>query len=59
MRLIENNHEEKKSWKIVCPNCNSVLEYEKEDVIIKGSMFFYFHYIKCPCCGKTIDVENW
>lgn len=42
MKVIENNHEEKKSWKIVCPNCNSVLEYEKEDVIIKESMFSTF-----------------
>lgn len=56
MKVIENNHHETKSWKIVCEKCNSVLEYEKEDVINSESNF---HYIKCPCCGASIDVKHW
>jgi len=59
MKVIENNNNEKKSWKIVCPACNSVLEYEKADVTIKESHFFYLHYITCPCCHKSVDVKHW
>lgn len=59
MKIIENNYKEAKSWKIVCPACNSVLEYEKNDVTIKESHFFYLHYINCPCCGKSVDVKHW
>ncbi len=58
MKVIENNHKDA-SWKIVCDECNSVLEYEKSDVIIKESHFFYLHYIKCPCCGASVDVKHW
>lgn len=59
MKILENNFNEVKTWKIVCPSCNSVLEYEKSDVIIHESHFFYLHYIKCPCCGKSVDVAHW
>jgi len=59
MKIIENNCQERKSWKIVCNNCDSILEYNKEDVIKKESQFFYLHYIKCPCCGENIDVVHW
>ena len=58
MKIIENNYKEP-VWKVVCGSCNSVLEYEKKDVIIHESHFFYLHYIKCPCCGKSIDVKHW
>ena len=58
MKVIENNYNEE-TWKIVCPKCNSVLEYNKNDVIKKESYFFYIHYIKCPCCNGVIDVKNW
>lgn len=59
MKVIENNHKEQETWKIVCPHCNSVLEYNKEDVIKKESYFFYLHYINCPCCKNSIDVNHW
>lgn len=59
MEVIENNFVKQQSWKIVCDYCNSVLEYDRKDVIIKESQFFYLHYIKCPCCGKNIDVKHW
>lgn len=60
MNIIENNYKGgQRSWKIVCPACNSVLEYDKDDVIKKESHFFYLHYITCPCCGKSVDVKHW
>lgn len=58
MKVIENN-KKPESWKIVCPYCQSILEYDKKDVISKESYFFYLHYIKCPCCNKDIDVDKW
>lgn len=59
MKVIENNNNTSKTWKIVCPHCNSILEYSKDDVIVNESYFFYLHYINCPCCKKNIDVQNW
>ena len=58
MKIIENNYKEP-AWEVTCGNCKSVLEYKKRDVIIHESHFFYLHYIKCPCCGKSIDVKYW
>lgn len=58
MRIIKNNYK-KPSWKIVCPKCQSVLEYNKNDVITHDSVFFYLHYIVCPCCKENIDVRHW
>jgi len=58
MQVIENNYK-KPSWRTVCPKCKSVLEYDSDDVISHESMFFYLHYIKCPCCKRNIDVEQW
>ena len=57
-RVIEDNYKEQ-TWKIVCPHCNSVLEYTSDEVISHESMFFYLHYIKCPRCKKSVDVIHW
>ena len=59
MEVIKNNAKEKTSWNIVCPYCDSILNYSKSDVVIKESYFFYLHYIKCPCCEKSVDVKHW
>lgn len=60
MKVIKNNSTKKKeNWNIVCPHCDSILNYNKKDVIIKDTYFFYLHYIKCPCCKKSVDVEHW
>jgi len=60
MKIIENNNQpEQTSWKSVCPHCNSILEYDKSDVNIKESRFFYLHWIVCPCCKHDVDVQHW
>ena len=59
MKIIDDNSTKQKSWKIVCPHCDSILEYNKGDVISKESYFFYFHFITCPCCSQSIDVKHW
>ena len=46
VELLNKGKELVQKWKIVCPHCNSVLEYSKDDVIIHESYFFYLHYIK-------------
>lgn len=59
MKVVKNNFEEKKVWHIVCSQCDSILEYDKSDVNIKESRFFYLHWIVCPCCNSNIDVKHW
>lgn len=60
MDVIKNNCKVKERvWNVVCPHCDSILRYSAQDVIKHESHFFYLHYIKCPCCGKDIDVANW
>lgn len=58
MEIIENNHKEE-NWVVRCGHCDSLLRYDKKDVIIHESHFFYLHYIKCPCCGHDVDVDKW
>lgn len=47
-----------KKRKVICSECECVMEYEKEDVQIQQTgMNDYFYYIKCPCCESEIPVE--
>lgn len=42
-----------------CSNCESKLQYEKEDVkIMQTGMNEWQKYIKCPVCEKEIYVKN-
>ena len=59
MKVIENKYPQEESWKVICPHCQSILEYTKADVKSHESMFFYLHTIECPCCHKTVDVQKW
>lgn len=54
MKVIKNNYK-KESWKIQCPYCTSILEYDKKDVT---RIDYHFYWIKCPCCKKIIAFDN-
>jgi hypothetical protein len=58
MEIIENNYKGG-NWLVRCKHCDSLLRYEKKDVITYESHFFCLHYINCPCCGHDVDVANW
>lgn len=52
---------ENKEMREKCTNCNRLLAYEKEDIYRKyfGTYLFhegYVEYIKCPKCGKEIEI---
>ena len=48
---------------VKCPCCNSVLKYEDED-IEETEEYDYegcpinIGYIKCPTCGKLVELYN-
>lgn len=46
-------------YRIECKNCNSLLEFERIDILhteigYKQSMI----YIKCPHCTKDVDIQS-
>lgn len=59
MRVIENNYKKpekdrsKEEKRIACDNCNSVFEYDENDVHIGA---FGCAFVTCPCCGKETDA---
>ena len=51
MRIIENNFKYKQETpteEYICEECNSVFEYEDEDICIDNDNI---EFVKCPCCG--------
>ena len=53
MRIIENNFKYKQKYQIpteeyICEECNSVFEYEDEDICVDDDNI---EFVKCPCCG--------
>lgn len=67
MKILKNNYKIVSDYpkNIVCPNCDSELEYDKSDInhtfwrtegwtntSIKYRGFF------CPCCSYEIGIEN-
>lgn len=51
MKIIKNNFkEEMPTEEYICENCNSVFEYEDEDINIRADDI---EYVICPCCGHT------
>lgn len=39
-----------------CGYCNSELEYESADTFRYAEKSEFFECVKCPVCGKTIEV---
>ena len=59
IKVLKKGKEPDPTWKVICPHCDSILEYSKNDVIKHESYFFYLHYINCPNCKKDVDVQHW
>ena len=38
-----------------CENCDTKIQYEKEDIKYRE---FGFPYLKCPVCNKNINLDN-
>ena len=57
MKIIEEHH----GKKIVCENCQSILEYMKSDIKYEPTNYNrYDEYIVCPVCNhKNYIVINW
>ncbi len=47
-----------KKRRIKCYNCESVLEYEKDDIkTVQMGMNEWQKQIKCPVCNETLNVN--
>jgi len=44
--------------RVCCPHCESLLEYEINDLMMGGSVGEFYYYLPCPVCGKEI-VGNY
>lgn len=43
-----------KAKRVCCPHCESLLEYEIEDLMMGGSVGKFYYYLLCPVCDKEI-----
>lgn len=61
MKIIKNNHskfdKELIEFKCTCPNCQSVLETNENDVQYDREDME--HYVICPCCHMRITDEHF
>lgn len=64
MKVIVNRvaeckiNKSKENYKIICPHCNSELEYEKEDLYWNFKNDDCGLSIDCPCCGDIIIIDK-
>ena len=60
MKIIQNNYEapiiEEENFNIICEECNSVFEIEKEDCHIGQ---YGIAFVNCPCCGKENIIDEY
>lgn len=58
--MIEIIKEGQPKFDISCGHCDSVLRYQLEDVRkwYDGASGWYGYQIKCPVCGKSIDIDT-
>ena len=61
MKIIENNYskfdKELVELKCTCPNCQSILEINENDVQYDREDIE--HYVVCPCCHMRINDEHF
>lgn len=59
--------EKEKDKAIICNHCNSIIQYNDEDVKIGQKEYYVYgcelnfeeySYIVCPKCGKEIKIKN-
>lgn len=59
MKIIKNNYskfdKELVEFKCTCPNCQSILETDENDV--QYDREYMEHYVICPCCHMRITSE--
>jgi hypothetical protein len=55
MKIIQDNYNKQKSEQFICEHCNSILEYNKEDIRLNNNNAV----IKCPCCGHECIIETY
>ena len=46
-----------KAKRVCCPHCESLLEYEVNDLMMGGSVGKFYYYLPCPVCGEEIVGE--
>ncbi len=65
MKIIKNNYVPKWPKEKICNNCNSILEYEQDDLKSKeisisdqrqGEYKIMTIYFECPCCKSEVKV---
>lgn len=61
MKIIENGITKKNNmvYRTRCSKCNCLFEFKEAEVRkIDVPAQLYEEIIHCPCCKKTIDVQN-
>lgn len=60
MKVLVNkaNIKNEKQYKLICPHCNSELEYEKNDLYWNFNGNKCGMSVDCPCCGEIIVVDE-
>lgn len=43
-----------KAKRVYCPHCESLLEYEIDDLMMGGTVGKFYYYLPCPVCGEEI-----
>ena len=59
MKIIKQGHDENR-MRVVCQNCEAVLEITSADICHEPSLDSVFgrYFCKCPCCNSTKHLER-
>ena len=54
MRVIKDNSKKI----IICTKCESILEYDTNDIYSEGTDINDKQYVVCPVCFEKLDIKN-
>lgn len=55
MKVIKNNYNEENNIQYICEECNSVFEYNDNDIYMDSHGD---NYVECPCCGNRCYIDE-
>lgn len=55
MKIIKNNYNGENNIQYICEECNSIFEYNDDDIFMDINSV---EYVRCPCCGHHCYIDE-
>ena len=56
MRVVTDMYKSKYDKRVVCPKCNSVIDLEEEDIVLRSKNGIAYNTYSCPVCKTRNEL---